>query len=62
VRWSIGWNLFSLDPTLSEWNDPRRNGKNDEILAGYERADAAMVLEDDDEPDPEGLFGPELDP
>jgi hypothetical protein len=47
VRWPIGYNLFSLDPSLSEWEDPRRNGENHGILSGYERVEAALVLESD---------------
>jgi len=44
VRWPIGYNLFSLDPSLSEWEDPRRNGENYDLLGGYERVEAALVL------------------
>jgi hypothetical protein len=47
VRWPIGHNLFSLDRSIPEWQDPRRNGENHDLLAGYERVECANVLEDE---------------
>ena len=43
--WYIGHNLFSLDRSIPAWQDPRRNGQNLELLASYERVEAADVLE-----------------
>ncbi len=52
VRWYIGYNLFSLDLSVPEWDDPRRNGKNAQLLRAYQEVEPAMVL-DDDVPPPE---------
>jgi hypothetical protein len=45
VRWPIGYNLFSLNLSIPDWGDPRRNGENYELLLGYERVEPAHVLE-----------------